>query len=69
MVFAASFLKIKDVLPSLFKDPWAVVIILHIFVAGDDDAWLKRLHFIESGNPLLALLLIGGLGQMQVAPL
>jgi hypothetical protein len=51
----------KDVLPSLFKDQRAVVIILHIFVAGDDDAWLKRLHFIESGNPLLALLLLGGL--------
>jgi len=30
--------EMKDVLPSLFKDQRAVVIILHIFVAGDDDA-------------------------------
>ena len=37
------FLKIDDVLPGLSEDPWAVVIILHIFVAGDDDTWLERL--------------------------
>jgi hypothetical protein len=30
-------------------------------MSGDDCAWLKRLHFIEGSNPLLALLLIGRL--------
>ena len=51
-------LEIKDVLPSLLKDSCAVVILL---VASDDDAWFKRFHFVESGNPLLTPLSIGGL--------
>ncbi len=36
-------------------------------MSGDHGAWLKRLHFIESSNPLLALRLIGRLYQMQMA--
>jgi len=30
------FLKIKDVLPSLLQDPPAVVVILHVLMAGDE---------------------------------
>src|SRR5258706_1137623 len=44
---SGEFLKIKNVLPGLSDDPWAVVIILHILMAGDDNTWLERLHLIQ----------------------
>ena len=44
---SGEFLKIKYVLPGLSDDPWAVVIILHILVAGDDNMWLERLHLVQ----------------------
>src|SRR5260370_26983828 len=38
------FLKIQDVLQCLSNDPWAVIIILHILVAGHDRTRLERFH-------------------------
>ena len=44
---SGEFLKIKNVLPELPEDPSAVVIILHILVAGDDNTGLERLHLVQ----------------------
>src|SRR6201988_658999 len=44
---SSEFLKINYVLPGLSDDPWAVVIILHILVAGDANTWLERLHLVQ----------------------
>ena len=40
-----------------YKHPRAIIA-PDALMSGDHDAWPKRLHFIESSNPLLALLLI-----------
>src|SRR6266550_5975555 len=53
-----AFLKVKDVLPRLSEDPWAVVIIFHVFVTCDDDAWLERLHLMECRHPFVSFLIV-----------
>jgi len=50
-------LEIADIFPGFSNDARAVII-PDALVPGDDRAWLKRLHRIESSDPLLALLLI-----------
>ena len=57
--------EIADIFPRFAEDLGAVIV-PDALVPGDNCAWLKRFHFIESSNPLFAPLLIGRLWQIQV---
>jgi len=56
--------KVVDVLPGLFDDSGAVVV-LRFLMSGDHSARLKCLDRVEGGNPLAACLRIG-LGEVEV---
>jgi hypothetical protein len=62
----AKALEITDIFPGFSNDPRAIIV-PDAFMSGDYRAWLKRLHFIESSNPLLALLLIWRLWRCLLA--
>jgi hypothetical protein len=53
-------LEIAYTFPRFSNNPRAIIV-PDALMSGEDCAWLKRLHFIEGSNPLLALLLIGRL--------
>src|SRR5712692_1406993 len=55
---SGEFLKIKNVLPGLSDDPWAVVIILHILMAGDDNTGLERLRLHPCWPPFVTFLIL-----------
>src|SRR5271156_1478490 len=58
MSSSSEFLNIENVLPRLPNHPQTLIVVLRVFMAGDDSIWFQRLHLVQRRDPFLALLLL-----------